>query len=177
LFWACEDALAQFYTFFVARRGRSSTPGGTRFCTRLLRSLCIRILWMIARAKRGRVVQNECEKANRRPTDTATLKASAQLDAKMPKSRSQNESPPVFQGSGLRRFRSVIFDAKSDFMRFRAIGLQSRPAIFDAKMRLRTASLPFKSAFFDPEKRFQSSGLRFRSFISAHLLFQTVRTS
>ena len=40
-------------------------------------------------------------------SDTTTQKASAQLDAKMPKSRSQNRPYPIFQGSGV-RFRSAF---------------------------------------------------------------------
>ena len=68
---------------------------------------------LIARAKRERVVQNEYEKANRRP-DPATKKASARLDAEMPKSHFQNGSSLFFQGSGL-NFRSAIFGAKMQF--------------------------------------------------------------
>ena len=79
---------------------------------------CLKILRnsVIARAKRGRVVENEYEKANRRPdpADTASQKARAQLDAKMPKGCFQNRSSPFFRGSGL-RFRSAIFVAKMQF--------------------------------------------------------------
>ena len=51
---------------------------------------------MFARAKRGRVVENEYEKANRRP-DTASLEARRKRNAKMPKGRFQNRSCTFFE--------------------------------------------------------------------------------
>ena len=51
---------------------------------------------VFARAKRGRVVENEYEKANRRP-DTATLKARTKRNAEMPKGWSQNRSSTFFK--------------------------------------------------------------------------------
>ena len=55
---------------------------------------------IFARAKRGRVVENEYEKANRRPdrpTDTASLEARRKRNAKMPKGRFQNRSSTFFK--------------------------------------------------------------------------------
>ena len=44
------------------------------------------MIMIFARAKRGRVVENEYEKANRRP-DTASLEARRKRNAEMPKGR------------------------------------------------------------------------------------------
>ena len=57
-----------------------------------------RVLTIFARAKRGRVVENEYEKANRRPgPDTATLEARRKRNAEMPNGRFQNRSSTFFR--------------------------------------------------------------------------------
>ena len=136
---------------------------------------------LFARAKRGRVVQNEYEKANRRPTrptDTARhpKKQVRNLTRRCQKTGFKivhlhfSNAPDLssdrpflvqkckatrFRGSGL-KFRSAIFDAK---MRVRSSSLAFNSVIFDAKMRVRSSYLAFRSAVFDASLRFRSSSI------------------
>ena len=117
--------------------------------------------------------------ANRHDT-AATQKASTQFDTKMPNSRFQNHSSPVFQGSGF-KCKSAMFGARDpgppDLSSFRS-------AIFDAQTRVRSACLSFKSVVFDVDMGFPSSSLalnsaifdanlRFRHHFGAHLTFKS----
>ena len=92
------------------------------------------MIFVFARAKRGRVVENEYEKANCRH-DTATLEARRKRNAEMPKGWCQNRSSVFFKRptSSLKREhfrRKMAKSTPTSYLKrkhFRRKTVQSRP--------------------------------------------------
>ena len=132
---------------------------------------------IIARAKRGRVVQNEHEKVNRRhdrPTDPATQKANAQLDAKMPKTGLKIIHLHFFKAPHLSSDRPILMQNWNFTIR-RGSGLRFRSTIFDAHMRVRSSYLPFKSVIFDIKMEVRISSVRIKSTVSIYCFLSLFR--
>ena len=127
---------------------------------------------VVARAKRGRVVENEYEKANCRPTrpDTASLEARRKRNAKMPKGRFQNRSCTFFKRpiSYLKRkhFRRKIAKLRpTSFLKrkhFRRKLLKSRPTSYLERGHFRRKLVTSRPTSYLKKKHFRRKFVKSR---------------